>query len=465
VAVGWNICNSWLGVAATLALTIAQGGSVTLIYGIVVCFTMVGCSALTMGELASVYPTAGGQYHWTSVLAPPKSCRILSYACGLINAYAWIATTAGIAIIVPQVVLAVVISYHPDYVPQTWHYFLVFQAVNILVCLHNVFTVKKTIWINDIAFVLSLTGFVSIIATCTARASTKQNDDFVWTLFSNESGWPAGVSFLTGLVSPNYMYAGIDGAIHLAEECKQPERVVPRALMSTLIIGFVTSFAFAVAMTYCIADFDAVLGTATGVPVYEIWIQATRSRTAATIFMMLLFIAAMVALAAVQQTASRLTWSLGRDNALFGSTFFGRVHSSLKVPVWALLLNGSIVFIIGFIFLGSSTAFNAFIGTGLILQQITYAIPAALLIYQRRSTSFLPTHRPFKLPGPIGWLANIATISFAMVVLIFYDFPVVLPVSGSNMNYTSAVIGVMFIFGGGNWFLHARGSYHGPRLS
>lgn len=61
IAIGWNICNSWLGVAATLALTIAQGGSVTLIYGIIICFIMVGCSGLTMGELASVYPTAGGQ--------------------------------------------------------------------------------------------------------------------------------------------------------------------------------------------------------------------------------------------------------------------------------------------------------------------------------------------------------------------------------------------------------------------
>jgi choline transport protein len=61
ICVGWNICNSWAGVAATLALTIAQGGSVTLIYGVVVCFVMVGCSGLTMGELASVYPTAGGQ--------------------------------------------------------------------------------------------------------------------------------------------------------------------------------------------------------------------------------------------------------------------------------------------------------------------------------------------------------------------------------------------------------------------
>ena len=44
-----------------MALTIAQGGAVTLIYGVIVVFIMVGCSGLTMAELASVYPTAGGQ--------------------------------------------------------------------------------------------------------------------------------------------------------------------------------------------------------------------------------------------------------------------------------------------------------------------------------------------------------------------------------------------------------------------
>lgn len=86
----------------------------------------------------------------------------------------------------------------------------------------------------------------------------------MWTNFVNDSGWTDGVSFLTGLISPNYMYAGIDGAIHLCEECKNPARVVPRAIVSTLVIGGVTSFLFAVSMTYCISDFDAVIGTATG---------------------------------------------------------------------------------------------------------------------------------------------------------------------------------------------------------
>ena len=59
------------------------------------------------------------------------------------------------------------------------------------------------------------------------------------------------------------MYAGLDGAIHLAEDCKNAAQAVPRALMSTVAIGFVTSFAFAVSMTYSMSDFDAVLSTPT----------------------------------------------------------------------------------------------------------------------------------------------------------------------------------------------------------
>lgn len=150
--------------------------------------------------------------------------------------------------------------------------------------------------------------------------------------------------------------------------------------------------------------------------------------------MAILLTAATVALIAVQQTASRLTWSFARDNALIGSKFIGHIHSSLNVPVWALLANNAVVFIIGCIFLGSSTAFNAFIGTGLVLQQVTYAIPAALLMYRGRSSNFLPVNRPFKLYGPIGWIVNFFTVAFAIVVLIFYNFPVVLPVTGSNMS-------------------------------
>lgn len=60
------------------------------------------------------------------------------------------------------------------------------------------------------------------------------------------------------------MYAGIDGALHLAEECKNAATVVPRALMSTITIGFITSFIFTIVMVYCTSDFAAAVTSATG---------------------------------------------------------------------------------------------------------------------------------------------------------------------------------------------------------
>lgn len=77
ISASWVICDSWAGVAGTIALAISQGGPATLIYGPIVTMVLVGACAMTLAELASVYPTAGGQYHWTSILAPKSINRSL----------------------------------------------------------------------------------------------------------------------------------------------------------------------------------------------------------------------------------------------------------------------------------------------------------------------------------------------------------------------------------------------------
>ncbi|KAF2819849.1 amino acid transporter [Ophiobolus disseminans] len=465
ISAGWVMCNSWAGIAATFALSIAQGGPVILIYGPIIMFVLVGSCALSLAELASVYPTAGGQYHWTSILAPKAWSRGLSYCCGATNVFAWIAICAGVAIIVPQLTVGLVISTNASYVPETWHVFLMYQAANLVVLVYNIYLLKRTMWIHDVGLVMSITSLLAILITSLARSSHDfQPAQAVWANFLNESGWVDSIAFLTGLVNPNYMYAGIDGAIHLAEECKNAAIIVPRALMSTIIIGFVTSFAFAIVSVYCTGDFEAVVSTPTGVPVYEIWRQGTRSDTAATVFLVFLLVMAFFALNGTHQTASRLTWSFARDNAMLGSRWLSQINPAQDVPIAALIFNFAIMFVIGCIYLGSSSAFNAFIGTGLVLQHITYAIPVIMLMYRKRSCQWLPQSRSFSLPSILGWTVNAITVLFAIFVLIFYCFPSARPVTGSSMNYASAVIGVMAMFAALNWFCHARKHYHGPRL-
>lgn len=81
----------------------------------------------------------------------------------------------------------------------------------------------------------------------------------------NNSGWSSdAVVFLTGMANPNFIFSGLDGAAHLAEEVTDATKTVPRALFSTIGIGFVTAFIYAIAMLYSMVDFEKVIKDATG---------------------------------------------------------------------------------------------------------------------------------------------------------------------------------------------------------
>lgn len=467
IAIGWNICNSWAAIAATLAISVASGGPVTLIYGIIIIFIFGAACALSMAEIASVHPTAGGQYHWTSILAPEFASRGLSYWCGAVNVFGWIATSAGFIITFPTMALALASFWNPGYTVETWHVFLIFQAMNFLMVMYNIFLLKRTIWLQDVGFFLSLIAFFVITITCLAESNPKQSSDFVWREFVNTSGWSSdGVVFLTGLVNPNFIFSGLDGAIHLAEECTNAAVAVPRALISTVAIGFVTALVFAIGMCYSYHDFDAVL--ASPFPALEIWYQATSSRAVASFFLVTLNVITLFAISGAIQTASRLTWSFARDDAVVLAPFLSRIHPRLGVPVWSLVANSACVFVLGCVYLGSSTAFNALVSTGIILQQLSFAFPAALMLYRRAKGTLeevMPSAKTgFKLRYGVGPVANVLTMVMALLALVFYDLPVILPVTVGNMNYSCAVIGVMGLLALANWFGYATRKYQGPRM-
>ena len=163
------------------------------------------------------------------------------------------------------------------------------------------------------------------------------------------------------------------------------------------------------------------------------------------------------------QTASRLTWSFARDHGIVFSKQIGHVQRSLGVPVWAILANAVVVFIMGCIYLGSTIAFNAVVGTSLILMHIGIAIPVLFLMLKGRSREYLPSKGHFYW-GAAGWLFNFVTVAWAFIILIFYCFPPTNPTSGGTMNYASAVLGVMLLFGIINWFIYARKRYTEPRI-
>lgn len=70
------------GVSTTLAYPLYGEGPADIIWSwVLICIIMV-CGAASLGEITSVYPTAGGVYYQTSMISPPRYRRPLEYVCG-----------------------------------------------------------------------------------------------------------------------------------------------------------------------------------------------------------------------------------------------------------------------------------------------------------------------------------------------------------------------------------------------
>jgi hypothetical protein len=64
----------------------------------------------------------------------------------------------------------------------------------------------------------------------------------------------------------------------------------------------------------------------------------------------------------------------------------------------------------------------------------SFAIPAGLLMWHKRSEVFLPRDRVFRLGPKVGYFCNAVTIVFAVFINIIFVFPATLPVQASNMS-------------------------------
>lgn len=120
---------------------------------------------------------------------------------------------------------------------------------------------------TNLTVILSLMTFLAITITCPILSPDSAHIDShaVWTQMTNGSnGWPDGIAYLTGLSTPQFMLSGLDAALHLAEECLEAEKIVPRAVMVTVLVGFLTAFPFAIAAVYSWKDIAATLDDPTG---------------------------------------------------------------------------------------------------------------------------------------------------------------------------------------------------------
>lgn len=114
LGVGFSITNSWFGISAALITGINSGGPLLVIYGIVLIALISTCVGISLSELASAMPNAGGQYFWAGELAPKRFSRLASYLTGWLAWWGAMFTSASVALAMGSAVVGCYQLGHPD---------------------------------------------------------------------------------------------------------------------------------------------------------------------------------------------------------------------------------------------------------------------------------------------------------------------------------------------------------------
>ena len=70
ISAAFNICVPWASLTATMQLGYLTGGPMTVIYGFMIMTCIFLLIVASLSELTARYPSAGGQQHWTWLMAP-----------------------------------------------------------------------------------------------------------------------------------------------------------------------------------------------------------------------------------------------------------------------------------------------------------------------------------------------------------------------------------------------------------
>ncbi|CAK7234802.1 hypothetical protein SBRCBS47491_009072 [Sporothrix bragantina] len=442
-ATGITTGNSWAVLGAGIIASIYNGGPPGAIYEYTLVSIFYCFIAASVAELASSIPSSGGVYHWALVTAGPTygrvcSCNILVYCYSL---------------------------YHENYVYERWHVFISYLIMSWLCCFVVMFGQRILPTLSRIGSFLIITGFFITIIVCAVLPGRTGNgyasSKSVWAGWENMTGYSSnGFVFLAGMLNGAFAVGAIDCVTHIAEEIPNARVNIPKALACQVGMGFLTGFSYLIVIFYGTSDLGSITSADPFCPIGDIYLQATGSRAGAVGLLMVLVLPIFCATSGCYVTTGRTIYALGRDGATPFASKIGSVSERWKSPVWATFACGIFMTIVGAIYVGSLTAFDAFIDSFAVLSTLSYLL--AILPH-------MLTGRKNMKPGPFwmgrwGWAVNAIACAYIVVSCIIYCFPYSLPTSAASMNYTVVITSGLAVLVGIWWLVHGKRHYEAPKI-
>ncbi|HMG65797.1 MAG TPA: amino acid permease, partial [Streptosporangiaceae bacterium] len=448
-AVSFTIISILSGCLTLYGTAMNVGGPVMIIWGWLGVGIMTLFVGLAMAEVCSSFPTAGGLYYWAAKLAP-RNGAAWAWFTGWFNFLGQVAVTAGIDFGAAFFINAFV-ELQWGFAATPAHTIEIYAGVLLLHGLLNQFGIRLVSLLNDVSVWWHIAGVLIIVGVLAIAPKHHQSASFVFGHFVNNTGWKSAFYVAPlGLLLAQYTFTGYDASAHMTEETHNAARSGPRGIVMSIIVSLIAGWILLIGLTFAIQNYGKELGSATGVPPAQIFIDATSSTVGK--LLLLIAIGAQLFCGMSSVTAnSRMIYAFSRDGALPGSAFWHRVNKRTRTPTNAIWLGAGFAFLLGLPYLWNYAAYAAVTSIAVIGLYIAYVMPTFLRLRQGDNFQRGPWHLG-RWSRPIGIIA----VVWVIIISILFMLPVFSPITVSDFNYTVVAVVVVLGFAWIYWMVSAR---------
>ncbi|WP_441251807.1 APC family permease [Kitasatospora sp. McL0602] len=397
-----------IGPFVTIPLMVAAFGGPQAVIGWIAGAVLALVDGLVWAELGAALPGSGGSYRYLREAFQHRSGRLMPFL------FVWTAM-----LFIPLIMSTGVVGF-----VQYLGYLLpgMTQGQSDLVGLALVVVVTLLLWrrvesvarITTVMWAVMIVSVAAVILACYTHFTP-----------SRAFSWPAHaiqlthgqfwIGFAAGLTIGIYDYLGYNTAAYLGAEVKDPGRVMPRAIVYS-IVGIMGIYLLLQIGVLGVIDWHEMLdpGSTASQSVASAVLERTWGRGAADVVTVLILITAFASVFTGLLGGSRVPYDAARDGVFFRA--YGRLHAKHRFPVLGLLTMGAVT-AVGF-YVGRHVSTSAahppltvlidLLTTVMVLVQALAQI-VALTVLRRRRPELERPYRMWLYPAPsilaaVGWL-------------------------------------------------------------
>ena len=469
-AISFSIICIISGGLGSFPIALSTGGTFALTVGWLIGGAYAMIVAACLGQIASSYPTAGGLYHWSSILGG----RFWGWATAYTNLLGLLFVVPAVNVflyfITKDLFFATVLGWDVS----GWGIWTqIWSVVGLVVAqaLLNNFGIKLTTLLTDLSgYLILVVSVVLIVMFVMAAPGIDMSKAFV---FANYTGAPGGgvspevgplMAIFIGLLYPLFTITGFDASAHTAEETINARDTVHKGMLHSVFWSVVFGFALIMAMIMAIPDVpaQAAMGWSS---FNNLFIAAILGSTLGKILLVGIIISNFLcALAAVTST-SRMIYAFARDGGLPFSDLLKSVSPTYRTPTAAIWMTAILCSILTAI----TTPLGAFaaLSTGCAMYlYISYAMPIIAGAFARGGK--WKEKGSFDLGGLYPVFAIIVAIGTVIVTVAGHAFVVSIPADAAagtsfvpGLWYYSAAFMIFLIV---LWFASENRRFQGPPI-